>query len=192
MKNLLIIFSKNPSELPVKTRLANEIGSDEARLIYEKILKQTILVNQNKDYGTKIYSLGGTSYYKKFGIEIGLQSDGSLGEKMLDAFTKELQGNEKVLIIGSDLPELDSTDISFAFERLSDYDVVIGPTEDGGYYLVGMKKPSNIFENIPWSTSEVYKKTIECLKNNNLSYYILQKKRDLDTKSDYDYYRGVL
>jgi hypothetical protein len=120
-----------------------------------------------------------TIYQKK------LQSDGDLGVKMASAFQEGFEaGFEKIIVIGSDMYDLNEGDIENAFSQLSKTDFVIGPAEDGGYYLLGMKtlEPS-VFKNKEWGTETVLKATINDLKNKNR---IL-----LDTRNDVDYYEDI-
>ena len=92
-------------------------------------------------------------------------------------------GYEKIVIIGSDLIALESSDISSAISKLDDNDIVIGPAEDGGYYLLGMKKvPENIFSNKEWGTDTVLKDTLIDIAS--LKYLLLEEKNDIDTYED--------
>ena len=92
---------------------------------------------------------------------------------------------ENIIIIGSDCFELTSEIISLSFSLLEKNDVVIGPAKDGGYYLLGMKKMyPTIFENIPWSTSEVFNQTIQKIQLLNLNYELLPVLSDVDTVHD--------
>jgi hypothetical protein len=92
-------------------------------------------------------------------------------------------GYEKIVIIGSDLIELESNDIKKAFEKLDENDIVIGPAEDGGYYLLGMKQiPENIFRNKEWGTNTVLKDTLKDI--DSLQFHLLKVKNDIDTYED--------
>jgi rSAM/selenodomain-associated transferase 1 len=90
---------------------------------------------------------------------------------------------EKVIIIGTDLYDIDDELISEAFNQLNDKDVVIGPAKDGGYYLLGMNHfIPEVFENINWSTSEVFQQTLERISKK--SVVILEEKNDIDYMED--------
>ena len=105
------------------------------------------------------------------------------------AFANALSTQNKVLIIGSDCSQLQSTHILKASEKLDEYDVVIGPTLDGGYYLIGMTEPQeHLFENMEWSVSSVYAETISRIKDAGLSYYELPQLSDIDTIEDWQKY----
>ena len=96
-----------------------------------------------------------------------IQTKGDLGQKMLDAFQYGFSlGYKKIIIIGSDLYSLRLKHIESAFEKLENYDVVIGPALDGGYYLLGLNSMiPEIFKQKKWSTSSVLKETLSDLKN---------------------------
>ena len=92
---------------------------------------------------------------------------------------------ESAIIIGTDIPGLTTSIMTMACKSLQDHDMVIGPTEDGGYYLIGLGKPMpELFENIPWSTNTVFSLTQEKAKSKGLSMKILPMLRDLDTIGD--------
>ena len=95
------------------------------------------------------------------------------------------EGAEKVIIIGSDCYDLKTEIIEGAFDALSANDVVIGPAEDGGYYLIGMKKRhKNLFENKEWGTSNVLLDSILTIKEQKLSYQLMPTLNDVDTIED--------
>ncbi len=99
----------------------------------------------------------------------------------------------KAIIIGSDCPEINSPLIQNAFKDLHEFDAVIGPTPDGGYYLLGLKTLHHeLFENIPWSTDQVFNKTIEKMQSLELRFKILDELSDLDTKEDLDKFPFLL
>ena len=115
-----------------------------------------------------------------------LQRGNSLGEKMLNAFRNVFEhGAIKVLIIGTDLPDISAKIINDALEDLENFDTVIGPSSDGGYYLLGMKEfYPEIFKDINWSTSEVFEKTLEQITNLDIAVKILPELSDIDTEED--------
>ena len=189
VNNHLIIFIKNPELGHVKTRLAASVGDEKALAVYQRLLKitrdQTQLapcirhlcysnhVDENDDWDRE--------YFHKH-----VQSDGDLGARMLGAlqgaFNREAK---KVVIIGSDCPEITTEIISDAFASLDKYDVVVGPAKDGGYYLIGMTCPlPMLFKNKKWSTDSVFSDTVLDLTKMGLTHYRLKELSDLDTVSD--------
>jgi len=190
----LIIFAKNPVAGKVKTRLAKDTGSVKALEIFLRLLTHTY--NETKDLNYKKFlflsdqhdeSLFDKNYIQE------IQSGNNLGEKMNNAFqTIFRSGFENAVLIGTDTPEISSEIINKAFVKLSDHDFTIGPAYDGGYYLIGMKNfNDNLFENIRWSTGEVFEKTILKIKNLNKSYFILEKLHDVDVTGDLKYMEAL-
>ena len=186
-KNLLIIFTKNPELGKCKTRLAKSIGDTAALEVYKKLLQHTAKVTQDLSADKVVFNniepidqddFSSTYFSKK------TQRGDDLGEKMSNAFQEGFQNNyEKVVIIGSDLYDLQTRDIDEAFLQLTHNDYVIGPAKDGGYYLLGMKKfTPEVFQEINWSTATVLKETLHILKNKKVA--LLTQKNDIDTIDD--------
>ncbi len=116
-----------------------------------------------------------------------VQHSGDLGSRMEHAFNEVLDHEEKAVIIGSDCPEITSEIIEEAFYKLDLADVVMGPTYDGGYYLLGMKaKHSALFQDIAWSSDKVFDQTKQKIIEQGLLFTLLQKLSDLDYKEDLD------
>ena len=186
MKNALIIFVRNAELGKVKTRLAAQIGNKKTLEIYIKLLQHTRQVAVHADCDKFIFTTEPLqdNTWKDFKVEH--QANGDLGEKMLHAFNNIFEkGYEKVVIIGSDCPDLSSPIINKAFEKLVKNDIVIGPAEDGGYYLLGMKKLyPDILKNKNWSTSSVFNDTVETINNLDLTFYQLVTLADVDEEKD--------
>ena len=105
---------------------------------------------------------------------------------MENAFLKGFDlGFNHIILIGSDLPDINEEIILSGFKKLNESDTVFGPAQDGGYYLVGMKcKPKQIFKNKPWSQPDLMQKTANSLKLKNISYSFLQELNDIDNLED--------
>jgi len=188
-KDALIVFVKNPVPGKVKTRLAREIGIKNALRIYQKLLNHTLKIILPLSQDVVIYysddiiiddMWAGRRFLKE------KQTGIDLGDKMSNAFKDCFsKGYKKICIIGSDNLEIITEIIEHAFHELNDTDIVIGPSSDGGYYLVGMKAQySEIFKNKSWSTSRVLEETVNELKDQSLSYSLLKTLNDIDTYSD--------
>lgn len=189
MKNLLIVFVKPPIKGAVKTRLAKSIGKSAALAVYKKLLlhtKQNVLkcaADKCIAYDGKIYSgdLWENNIFQKI-----TQQGYNLGEKMYNAIKDRFGlAYERICLIGSDIYELNPDILNQAFKLLEDYDLVLGPASDGGYYLIGMNKPYELlFNNITWSTSDVLPKTIELAQKAGLTYALLPVLNDIDELED--------
>jgi len=115
-----------------------------------------------------------------------LQTDGDLGIKMQNAFRVQFtNGYDKIILMGSDTPQITNQILDEAFKKLDDYDTILGPSMDGGYYLIAFQKNSfskKPFRGISWSTSMVLKQTLQRL--NTRQVYFLQELNDIDNIDD--------
>ena len=120
------------------------------------------------------------------GFDRYAQTGEGLGERMAHAFQKAFdQGVDRAVIIGSDCYELDTQRLQEAFQALERHDSVIGPSTDGGYYLLGMAKPiPEFFDNKEWSTASVAGDTMADAERLGLSMAILPSLTDIDTEKD--------
>ncbi len=187
-KNALIVFVKNPIVGKVKTRLAKDIGDAKAVEVYKKLLRHTRAIIEGVDADKYVFYgdyINDDDIWNDDFTKV-LQQGDDLGQRMLQAFKQLLEkGHEQVVIIGSDCYELNTTIINKAYSSLQETDTVIGPTLDGGYYLLGMTRLQDfLFKNIEWSTDTVYANTIDVIKQKKLSYTSLQQLSDVDYVKD--------
>ena len=188
MSNLLImVFVRNPELGRVKTRLAKSIGDQEALLTYKILIKHTCKIISEIDSDQLIFysdKVQENDIWTATNCKKQIQTKGDLGQKMLAAFQHGFSlGYQKIIIIGSDLYSLRPKHIESAFEKLENYDVVIGPALDGGYYLLGLNFIiPKIFKQKQWSTSSVLKETLSDLKEFNVN--LLEPLNDIDTYED--------
>lgn len=185
-KELLIVFVKNIKLGKVKTRLAKTIGDQRAFEVYKELVEITETATEKMAIDKRIYFSDVVIEKKWPGCEKMLQTGEDLGIRMKNAINEGLEdGYEKVVLIGSDLPGINEVILNASFEALEAKDVVFGPAEDGGYYLVGMKKMhSCIFENKPWSTESLLGLTQKELEENGVSIATLTELNDIDTFDD--------
>lgn len=192
-KNLLIVFTKNVVLGKVKTRLAKTIGNEKALLVYKKLVditeKETLKL---KNCVLHIYYSDAINEEKWKHSEKKVQQGKDLGEKMQNAFNDGFrEGFQQIILIGSDLPTISSTIIQQGFAALENNDIVFGPADDGGYYLIGMKKmhPS-IFNNKPWSTEKLLTITLKELTQQKIA--LLTQLNDIDTEADLKEHKSIL
>lgn len=194
MKKALIIFARYPELGKVKTRLAKTIGNENALSVYKELLLYTHIITKNiaadkfvflSEQVSEDHFLLWNYPINRFIIKI--QEGNTMGERMFHAFRDLFaSGYEQVCIIGSDCITLTQQNITDAFNHLEQYDAVIGPSADGGYYLLGMKKPHTfLFENKEWSSDRVLYSTIEDFRLMQLSFYLLPVLSDIDTEEDW-------
>lgn len=196
MKSASIVFLKYPEPGKVKTRLAAETSEDFAADFY-KLCAEHILSESSKlksdSIDTFLFFENGKDYLKVRewagdAFNYSAQKGKDLGEKMAASFQEMFNlGYEKVIIIGTDVPSHTHSDLLHAFEILSTHDAVLGPSPDGGYYLLGTKKfYPELFKDIEYSTNKVYEKTKESLEYLQLNFCLLKEKLDIDLKEDLD------
>jgi len=190
MTTSLLYFVKYPTPGKVKTRLAKQIGAQEAAKIYDSMARGllNILTPLTRDGVSLVIT------YDPFASESQVRSwlpgpyqylaqkGEDLGERLQVSFESQFQqGLEKVIAIGSDILDLKTDIVREAISLLDHHDVVLGPAKDGGYYLIGMRKSApELFQGIPWSTEEVLNATVERIKRQGLSYKMLKELEDLD------------
>lgn len=189
MGKVLLIFIKNPELGKVKTRLANSIGEFKALQVYKKLLKKTLHVAGKTDVRRQVWYSSFIDLEDEIdsdSFEKYLQSGSDLGGRMKNSFQQVFdEGVDRAVIIGSDCPSLNEKIIENAFDRLEENDLVIGPSEDGGYYLLGMSRFfETLFDDIEWSTESVLKATLQKAKKNELRVYQLPVLNDIDNIED--------
>jgi uncharacterized protein len=190
MQHALIIFIKNPVFGKVKTRLAATMGEEKALRVYEALLAHTRATAQATTCRRYLYYSDFVDEGDAWAPELfvkKVQEGADLGERMSRAFEAVLEENERAVIIGSDAPGITAGILEEAFQRLSDNDFVIGPTFDGGYYLLGMKRhEAAVFRNIDWSTPEVFAQTMAVIQGLGKTCYELQRLADIDYEEDWE------
>ena len=196
-KNLLIVFVKNKVAGKVKTRLAKTIGAEAALHIYEALLSLTEKTSQKVRVDRHIYYSEAIVPKDWQGDQKFVQQGADLGARMKGAFQYGFeQGFKKIILIGSDLPDITKETIDAGFENLQSKEVVFGPAEDGGYYLIGMTRMHEIiFKDKPWSQSSLLALTLAQLKEEQTSVGLLETLNDIDTFEDLvasDFYKNNL
>jgi hypothetical protein len=188
-----VVFAREPLLGQVKSRLASEIGTHEALAVYRAMLARLgelltrsriadwdLWVTSNCSHEDFISICNKRNIYLQDGQDLGARMDAAIQQTLLD------QNVENVILIGTDCPALTTGYLQQALLALeSGVDVVLGPAEDGGYVLVGMRRPiAAVFEDIPWGTDQVMHKTLETLKADELSYRLLDTLWDVDRPED--------
>jgi len=188
MKNVLIIFVKNPEIGKVKSRLAKTIGDKQALSVYKKLLEITKEIVIDLEFDKCVcYSdwIDREDLWNNDTFRKTLQKGDDLGFRMYIAIKDLSDSYEKICLIGSDTIELTDEIIERAYALLEDHDIVLGPSFDGGYYLIGMKSPTKaLFEPISWSTGAVLAETIDKIGKLKLTYALLPTLNDIDEIED--------
>lgn len=175
----------------VKTRIAATLGNKRALAIYNELASITLRLVSTIGMPVYLFYEGGLPEVKDPAFHYMDQAEGGLGNKMQSAISSILQKHKKSVVIGSDCPEITGKDINDACQHLDKYDFVLGPAEDGGFYLMGCKKliPS-LFDNILWSTSLVMDQIKERITSSRKSLYLLRTLPDIDNEADWTRYKA--
>lgn len=191
--SVLIIFSKVPEAGKVKTRLIEQFGKSYSATIYRRLFWNTLAKATQADVEKiQLYIEGDQQHpeliriVKHFDIEILQQQGQHLGERMHNALTSAFVDFEHAVLIGCDCIALTVDDINLSIQSLQDSsDVVIGPAEDGGYYLIGMNQPQpELFKNIIWGSESVFSETMSRVEQNRIQYKLLNNYKDVDISRD--------
>lgn len=181
------IFIKVPEEGSVKTRLVPPLSENQACDLYRAFLKDLFqrIQKLKKLSVTAFYSGTYPEQLEKIlpkGWFLTAQQGDTLGSRLQHAFGMLLEEEESyAIIIGSDSPDIPLLAIKRAYTKLKHKDIVLGPSADGGYYLIGLKKQLPVlFENIPWSEGAVLRRTLEAAASHDLSLSLLPLWYDVD------------
>lgn len=186
---LLIIFVRNPLLGKVKTRLALTLGDQLALKIYRKLLQHTADITRSLPMDKVVFYsefMEGNDLWDESQYRKQLQSPGDLGDRIKSAFLWGFQsGYNQICIIGSDCYELTPEIIMQGFAELDAHDAVMGPSRDGGYYLLGLNEMHrSLFEAKNWGTDSVASATLDDFNRLDLSYGLLEPLNDIDDEQD--------
>ncbi|MEW6008144.1 MAG: TIGR04282 family arsenosugar biosynthesis glycosyltransferase [Candidatus Omnitrophota bacterium] len=188
MKHCLIIFAKEPKKGKVKTRLQEYLTNLKCLNLYKAFLRDTLDLVKKVSCEYKILAYDSNdktpTYLKKVAPNYMFykQKGDDLGQRLYNAFRfANDNGASKIVIIGSDSPNLPPSSINEAFSLLGHCDLVLGPSLDGGYYLIGLKVTCfGLFKDIKWSSPTVFQETINRAKKLKLKVASLDKGYDID------------
>ncbi len=179
-----------------KRRLAQELGAARAAQIQARLTVHTLAAARDarQGYGLELVlaveGLGGLAA-SRWGQALGadrtvLQGRGALGLRMQRQFQRAARdGASKVVLIGSDLPELEASDLSAAFTSLGHCQGVLGPALDGGYWLIGLRRPEpELLAGIAWGGAQVLEQTLAAMARRGLEPELLTRRGDLDWARD--------
>jgi uncharacterized protein len=192
VRERLIVFYKPLCAGKVKTRLAAGVGAVNSLKFYQAFL--TDLRSNVADFEGILCPMisehpnPGEDFWVDRNNSPVVQTGDSLGDRMYNAFSLAFdEGHTRIILIGSDIPYLDPVIIRSGFRALEEKDAVIGPSVDGGYYLIGFAVqpiPKEVFSNISWSTSEVYAETVDRFKKYSITYRTTAVLQDIDNLAD--------
>lgn len=200
-KECLLIFARYPAAGKVKTRLIPAVGAEGAARIYREMAEHTLnqvrVAAQIKGISSQLWFTGDNQDALRHWLGQALayypQPDGDLGDRLIFAFQSAFgEGHRAVVAIGTDCPSLNSEIMMEAFDGLANHDLVLGPATDGGYYLIGLKRPiPDVFRGIAWSTAEVLRQTEAVAERLSLTQYHLPKLTDIDNPEDLELWQQI-
>ncbi len=189
----IVLFARFPENGKVKSRLAATYGAEFVMHLYDNFVADTL----DKVKGTGVPFIIAfdppdkeDDMRRHFGRDhVYMPQEGNhLGTRMHLAFCRCFaRGFDSAILIGSDIPDLPEEILAEALSSLEDHDMAIGPSRDGGYYLIGFKKDTltlQVFENIPWGTSTVLAETMRVSTARGDHVHLLPQWRDIDTPDD--------
>jgi rSAM/selenodomain-associated transferase 1 len=191
IRNAVILFARQPVSGKVKTRLQPALGEAKTLGLYECFLQDSLALLtslKNVDCFVGCHPAEGETYFKQLdsaqSVRVFPQEGADLGEKMKRAFSDRFEeGYDHVVIIGSDSPSLPNTYIENAL--CSSKDLVLGPSADGGYYLIAMhRKVVDVFKGVSWGTETVLKETCDRIAHLGASLELLPPWYDVDRPED--------
>jgi uncharacterized protein len=194
VSNKLIIFTRYPVPGKTKTRLIPVLGKEGAanlhRLMAKKTIARGLSLENSGRLSVEIYYAGDRLQLMQDWLGPDLiyhnQGQGDLGARMVVAFHNSFNsGIDKVVIIGTDCPDLKAEIIGKAFDELDRSDLVLGPAQDGGYYLIGLRRSlPELFSGINWGTDEVLAQTQAVAQILGLNIAELPTLTDIDRPED--------
>lgn len=197
----VIVMTRFPEPGKTKTRLIPALGSDRAAALHRCLIRRTLDVvchwAETHACDVEVRYVGGDEvrFRTEFGIQCRYapQSEGSLGERMNAAIAAAFsEGAIRVVVIGTDCPGLDDSHLGPAFDQLTLVDAVIGPATDGGYYLLGMRRPlPRLFDDIAWGTENVLRQTLERSVDARVTVGQLSPLSDIDYPEDLVHCRRI-
>lgn len=188
----LIVFVKAPRAGFVKTRLAESIGPEKASAVYGQLVTR-LLARLGRPGPVQLRFTPDAAApeikpWLRSRWTVAPQGSGDLGQRLERAFAEAFRtGAQRVVVIGSDCPEVSADDIEAAWAALRKFDLVLGPATDGGYWLVGLPSPRReLFREIPWSSARVLHETLTRAQESGLKVHLLRELSDVDTIEDWN------
>lgn len=189
----LVVMAKAPIEGQVKTRLCPPLEPDEAASLHGSLVMDMLECCRSVKGCDRIlagWPNGAHPFFKameaRYKVKVWDQEGEDLGRRMAAVFQAGLGTTyHTMLLVGTDIPGMSAPLLAEGLKALAHHDVVLGPAQDGGYYLIGLRKPvPELFQDIPWSTDRVFSLTEDKARRLGLSVKVLARLRDLDTLDD--------
>lgn len=197
----LLVFARLPELGKVKTRLAADVGAERALVVYEAMLRELVTAIGSSTEETEIECLWAPTPAANAALlrrafpdhAVAMQTGSTLGDRLSMAFSERFffHRTDRIIAIGVDDPLLPRTLIDHAFSLLESVEYVVGPAQDGGYYLIGCRAASyepEVFQGIEWGTSSVLASTVAAIAATGRTMALLPERFDVDTGEDLERY----
>lgn len=190
---IIAVFVKAPIRGQVKSRIAASAGSEAALSLYRCFVLDMLDTVRNTGHPVLVFvtpgdRIGDVRTWLGQDLRYRPQEGADLGERMERAFRAIFtEGAARAVLIGSDIPDLPADVLLEARDALGQHDAVIGPAQDGGYYLIGFRRDTfmpDIFRGVPWSGPDVLDRTMRVLRRRAMRVHTLRTWRDVDTVED--------
>jgi len=197
MRQRLLIFARYPEAGKTKTRLTPGLGAEGAAQLHAQMIRKTMhTAARLRSVGIEVHHHGGTARDWRSLIRSPLhlipQTEGDLGAKLQSAFERSFKrGDEALVVIGTDCPFIKRGDLQETYGKLRHHDMVIGPSADGGYFLLGLRRwVPQVFTDIDWGSERVFEQTVASAKTAGLTIHELRTLDDIDTPDDLTAFAG--
>ncbi|HYW93432.1 MAG TPA: TIGR04282 family arsenosugar biosynthesis glycosyltransferase [Gammaproteobacteria bacterium] len=189
----IAVFARAPRPGRVKTRLAPAIGQRGAAALHRRLVRRTVRTAVAAGIGpVTLYCTPDArdalfvACRREWGVGLARQRGTGLGERMFRALREQSRGDRPALLVGSDCPGLDAAYLGWALAALeAGCDTVLGPSTDGGYVLIGTRRPRPaLFRGVPWGETTVLQRTRRRLERARAPYRLLPAQPDIDTPAD--------
>jgi len=196
----VVVLTRYPRLGEVKTRLVPPLSAAEALAVHDRLARHAVdrarALAATREARVEVrtdaaYAHAAEGWLGARGIAYHYQGEGSLGDRLRLAFVDGfLRGDGRVIVIGADCPRLTADHLRDAARRLDDVDVVLGPSVDGGYYLIAIRREARkaalgtVFADIPWSTADVLARTLDACERAGLTHALLEELPDVDRPED--------
>ena len=200
LRKRLVVFTRYPEPGRVKPRLIPELGEDGAAGLHQALTAHTLrwaaaLLSSEVEVEIRFEGRSEAAMRACYGTRwrYVAQGRGDYGQRMARAFTQAFErGAEAVVAVGTDCPELDHGAVMAAFNALKSYQLVLGPSSDGGYYLIGLRQPvPSLFEEVAWGTHSVLSQTLSRATDAGLSCKTLKQLRNVDGADDLPVWNAI-
>jgi rSAM/selenodomain-associated transferase 1 len=190
----VLVFAKAPIVGEVKTRLFRVLGADAATSLYRRLIRRALAVAVEADVGRVELWCGSNAAHpffswcaRHYGVTLREQRSGDLGARMHDALESTLLQSDRAVLMGADCPTLTPACLRQTdFWLRTDCELVLGPAEDGGYVLIGMKAAwREVFHGVSWGSEDVLRQTRRCLAETGRGWRELPVAWDVDRAEDY-------